>query len=122
VAALNPRLRVMRELERLAMVAPEGLDDLRHRLIAYRAGDLWVPLGGLAKEDVAVPPVVTVLLVGVTGGGKSSLINLMYSVLGRAGIIPFALTSGDVTTQLLCFFPPYIGAIFPFCFFLNRYL
>lgn len=97
VAALNPRLRVMRELERLAMVAQEGLDDLRHRLVAYRAGDLWVPTGGLAKEEMAVPPVVTVLLVGVTGGGKSSLVNLMYSVLGRAGIIPFAQTSGSTS-------------------------
>src|SRR5688572_25099966 len=43
VAELTPRLKVMREMERLALVASEGLDDLRCRLLAYRAGDLWVP-------------------------------------------------------------------------------
>lgn len=95
VGSLTPRLKVMRELERLAMVASEGLDDLRHRLVAYRAGDLWVPMGGVKKEEMDIPSTITVLLVGFAGGGKSSLVNLMYSVLGRAGIIPFAQTSGS---------------------------
>ncbi|XP_021722254.1 uncharacterized protein LOC110689760 [Chenopodium quinoa] len=95
VGSLTPRLKVMREMERLAMVASEGLDDLRHRLVAYRAGDMWVPMGGVKKEDMEIPSTVTILLVGFAAGGKSSLINLMYSVLGRAGIIPFAQTSGS---------------------------
>ncbi|XP_074268412.1 uncharacterized protein LOC141591828 [Silene latifolia] len=99
VGELTPRLKVMRELERLAIVAPDGLDDLRHRLVAYRAGDLWVPVGGVSKEGMNIPPQVTILLVGFAGAGKSSLVNLMYSVLGRAGIIPFAQTSGSSSTS-----------------------
>ncbi|KAL2945289.1 Septin-1 [Bienertia sinuspersici] len=95
VGCLTPRLKVMREMERLAMVASEGLDDLRHRLVAYRVGDMWVPMGGVKKEEMEFPRLITILMVGHTGGGKSSLINLMYSVLGRAGIIPFAQTSGS---------------------------
>ncbi|KAL9235724.1 hypothetical protein vseg_010463 [Gypsophila vaccaria] len=98
MADWTPRVKVMRELERLAMVAPDGLDDLRHRLVAYRAGDLWVPVGGVQKEGMNIPSQVTILLVGFAGGGKSSLVNLMYSVLGRAGIIPFAQTSGSSLT------------------------
>lgn len=94
VGSLTPRLKVMRDMERLTMVVSEGLDDLRHRLIAYRAGDLWVPMGGVKKEDMEIPSTITILLVGFAAGGKSSLVNLMYSVLGRAGIIPFAQTSG----------------------------
>lgn len=106
VGCLTPRLKVMRELERLSMVASEGIDDLRHRLVAYRSGDLWVPMGGIKKEEMDIPPMITILLVGFGGGGKSSLVNLMYSVLGRAGIIPFAQTSGssvasESTTMLL---------------------
>ncbi|KAL0348618.1 UNVERIFIED_CONTAM: hypothetical protein Sangu_1089600 [Sesamum angustifolium] len=42
-----------------------------------------------------IPPAVTILLTGLTASGKSSLINLMYSVLGRSGLIPFAQTSGE---------------------------
>ncbi|KAK9733758.1 hypothetical protein RND81_04G090400 [Saponaria officinalis] len=99
MADWTPRLKVMRELERLAMVAHDGLDDLRHRLVTYRAGDLWVPVGGVQKEGMNIPPQVTILLVGFAGGGKSSLVNLMYSVLGRAGIIPFAQTSGSSSTS-----------------------
>ncbi|CAO2824351.1 unnamed protein product [Amaranthus hypochondriacus] len=95
VGGLTPRLKVMRELERLALVASDGLDDLRHRLVAYRAGDLWVPMGGIKKEEMEIPSIITILLVGFNGGGKSSLVNLMYSVLGRAGVIPFAQTSGS---------------------------
>lgn len=93
-STLTPRLRVARELEREAALASNaGLDDLRHKLITYKAGDLWVPMGGVSKEEMAIPPVITILLVGFSGSGKSSLVNLMYSVLGRAGIIPFAQTS-----------------------------
>uniref|UniRef100_A0A1D1Y899 Lon protease 2, peroxisomal n=1 Tax=Anthurium amnicola TaxID=1678845 RepID=A0A1D1Y899_9ARAE len=91
--ALTPRLRVIKEMERLALVAHDSLDDLRHKLLSYRAGDLWVPAGGIPKQDVDIPPVVTILLVGPAGSGKSSLVNLMYSVLGRSGLIPFARTS-----------------------------
>lgn len=93
VSALAPRLRVLKEMERLALVSHDSLDDLRHKLLSYRAGDLWVPAGGVPKEGLDIPPVVTVLLVGPAGAGKSSLVNLMYSVLGRSGLIPFARTS-----------------------------
>ncbi|KAL4379160.1 hypothetical protein GQ457_02G002360 [Hibiscus cannabinus] len=93
VSILTPRLRLLRELERLALVAPDGLNELRHKLIGYRSGDFWVPTGGITKEDMDIPPVNTILLVGFSGSGKSSLINLMYSILGRSGLIPFAQTS-----------------------------
>ena len=87
---LTPRRRLLRELERLALVADQGLDELRHKLITYRSGDFWLPAGGISKADMAVPPVITILLVGLSGSGKSSLVNLMYSFLGRSGLIPFA--------------------------------
>ncbi|OMO82048.1 putative ATP binding protein [Corchorus olitorius] len=93
VSILTPRLRLFRELERLAVIAPNGLNELRHKLIGYRSGDFWVPTGGINKEDMNIPPVNTILLVGFSGSGKSSLINLMYSILGRSGLIPFAQTS-----------------------------
>ncbi|CAA6654358.1 unnamed protein product [Spirodela intermedia] len=75
-------------MERLALVGHDSLDDLRHKLLSYRAGDLWVPAGGVPKEALDVPPVVTILLVGAAGSGKSSLVNLMYSVLGAPGSSP----------------------------------
>ncbi|KAK2990285.1 hypothetical protein RJ640_014737 [Escallonia rubra] len=93
LSSLTPRLKVLREMERLALIAPEGLDDLRHKLITYRSGDFWLPVGGVKKEGVDIPPIITILLVGLSGSGKSSLVNLMYSVLGRSGLIPFAQTS-----------------------------
>ncbi|KAK3194210.1 hypothetical protein Dsin_025520 [Dipteronia sinensis] len=93
VSSLTPRLRVLRELERLALIAPEGLNELRHKLLNYRSGDFWVPTGGINKEGMDIPPVITILLVGFSGSGKSSLINLMYSVLSRSGLMLFAQTS-----------------------------
>ncbi|KAL5862986.1 hypothetical protein ACOSQ3_000500 [Xanthoceras sorbifolium] len=93
VSSLTPRLRVLREMERLALIAPEGLNELRHKLLNYRSGDFWVPTGGIKKEEMDIPPVITILLVGFSGSGKSSLINLMYSVLSRSGLILFAQTS-----------------------------
>ncbi|CAI9119022.1 OLC1v1020671C1 [Oldenlandia corymbosa var. corymbosa] len=101
---LTPRLRLLREMERLALVAPEGLDDLRHKLMAYRSGEFWLPVGGMKKEDMDIPPVITVLLVGLRGAGKSALVNMMYSVLGHSGLIPFAQTSSgssEYTTVFL---------------------
>lgn len=95
ISGLTPRLKVLREMERLATVAVEGLDELRHKLLTYRSGDFWVPTGGIKKEDMDIPPIITILLVGFSGSGKSSLVNLMYSVLGRCGLIPFAQTSGE---------------------------
>ncbi|XWS36133.1 hypothetical protein CRYUN_Cryun20dG0058400 [Craigia yunnanensis] len=93
VSILTPRLRLLRELERLALIAPDGLNEIRHKLLGYRSGDFWVPTGGIKKEDMDIPPVNTILLVGFSSSGKSSLINLMYSILGRSGLIPFAQTS-----------------------------
>lgn len=93
LSKLTPRLRVLREMERLLLISNEGLDDLRHKLIVYRSGDFWLPIGGIKKEDVNIPPIITILLVGLSASGKSSLVNLMYSVLGRSGLIPFAQTS-----------------------------
>ncbi|KAK3008124.1 hypothetical protein RJ639_014236 [Escallonia herrerae] len=95
---ISPTLRVLRELERLALVAPEGLEELRHKLFAYRSGDFWLPTGGVKKEDTDIPPVITVLLVGFQNAGKSSLVNLMYSVLGRSGLIPFSQTSSGTAS------------------------
>ncbi|KAL3626571.1 hypothetical protein CASFOL_030120 [Castilleja foliolosa] len=91
---LTPRLKVLREMERLSYLADDGLDDMKHKLLSYRAGDFWLPIGGIKKEDMDVPQVITILLTGLTGSGKSALVNLMYSVLGNSGLIPFAQTSG----------------------------
>lgn len=109
VSSLTRRLKVLREMERLALVAPDGLNELRHKLIMYRSGDFWVPAGGINKEDVDIPPTITILLLGFTGSGKSSLVNLMYGVLGRTGLIPFAQTSLRkplLYRFYLCFFVP----------------
>ncbi|KAG8370481.1 hypothetical protein BUALT_Bualt14G0121300 [Buddleja alternifolia] len=101
---LTPRLKVLREMERLNFIANEGLDDLRHKLLGYKAGDFCMPIGGLKKEDMDVPQAITILLTGLSSSGKSSFVNLMYSVLGRCGLIPFARTSGkssNYTTMYL---------------------
>lgn len=104
VSELTPRLKLLREMERLARLAPEALDELRHKLASYRAGDLYLPTGGMMKEEMEIPPLITILLVGFKGSGKSSLINLMYSFLGRAGLIPFAQTSRKPSSFPLKFF------------------
>ncbi|OIT07927.1 PREDICTED: uncharacterized protein LOC109225524 isoform X1 [Nicotiana attenuata] len=90
---MTPTLKVLREMERLALMSSESLDELRQKLMSYRAGDFWVPIGGINKEDMDIPPMNTIVLVGFHNAGKSSLVNLMYSVLGRSGLIPFAQTS-----------------------------
>ncbi|KZV21152.1 hypothetical protein F511_27423 [Dorcoceras hygrometricum] len=120
---LTPRLKVLREMERLAFVSGEGLDDFRHKLMTYRAGDFWVPVGGINKEEVDVPKVVTVLLSGLAGSGKSSFVNLMYSVLGRSGLIPFAQTSGDSSNYTTMYLEEHNILRSPrngFCFFDTR--
>ncbi|XP_031288138.1 uncharacterized protein LOC116146824 [Pistacia vera] len=105
VSRLTPRLRLLREMERLALIASEGLNELRHKLLNYSSGDFWVPAGGIKKEEMDIPPVITILLVGFSGSGKSSLINLMYSVLSRSGLLLFAQTSSvsscDSTTMYM---------------------
>lgn len=83
---------MLRELERLALVAHEGLSELRHKLLVYRSGDFWMPTGGISKEQMDIPPQITILLAGFSASGKSSLVNLMYSVLGRSGLVPFTVT------------------------------
>lgn len=93
VSTLTPRLRVLREMERLALIAPDGLNELRHKFLSYRSGDFWIPIGGIQKGGMDIPPVITILLVGFSGSGKSSLVNLMYSVLSRSGLVLFAQTS-----------------------------
>ncbi|KAL2470294.1 P-loop containing nucleoside triphosphate hydrolase superfamily protein [Abeliophyllum distichum] len=62
-----------------------------------------MPVGGIKREDMDIPPVVTILLAGIFGSGKSSFVNLMYSVLGRAGLIPFAQTSGESSNYTMMF-------------------
>ncbi|XP_050377690.1 uncharacterized protein LOC126794937 [Argentina anserina] len=118
VSRLTPRIRVFKELERLALVASgttagthefhshysDGVNELRHKLLTYRSGDFWMPTGGISKDNMDIPPVATILLVGFSASGKSSLVNLMYSVLGRSGLVPFAQTSsssGSGRTKLL---------------------
>lgn len=104
VSRLTPRLRLLREMERLALVAADGhgLHELKHKLITYHSGDFWVPTGGIKKEKLDIPPVNTILLVGFSGSGKSALVNLMYSVLGRSGLIPFAQTSTGTSISQEC--------------------
>ncbi|XP_004300478.1 PREDICTED: uncharacterized protein LOC101306923 [Fragaria vesca subsp. vesca] len=118
VSRLTRRMRVFKELERLALLASGnttgtheyqgqyiegGVNELRHKLLTYRSGDFWVPTGGISKDMMDIPPVATILLVGFSASGKSSLVNLMYSVLGRSGLVPFAQTSSSSgsTTMLL---------------------
>lgn len=91
-------LKVLREMERLCMVSEHGVDELKHKLMVYKSGDFWLPIGGINKEDMEIPPVITVLLVGLTASGKSSLVNLMYSVLGISGLIPFSQTSSMLSS------------------------
>ncbi|XP_049407785.1 uncharacterized protein LOC125871230 [Solanum stenotomum] len=93
LSKLTPILKVLREMERLYLMSIESFDELRQKLMSYKVGDFWVPIGGINKEDLDIPPVNTILLVGFHNAGKSSLVNLMYSVLGQSGLIPFAQTS-----------------------------
>lgn len=82
-------------MERLCLISEHGVDELKHKLMIYKSGDFWLPIGGINKEDLDIPPIITVLLLGLSGSGKSSLVNLMYSVLGRSGLIPFSQTSNE---------------------------
>lgn len=100
LSKMTPTLKVLREMERLALMSSESLDELRQKLMSYRAGDFWVPIGGINKEDMDIPPLNTIVLVGFHNAGKSSLVNLMYSVLGRSGLIPFAQTSSGTCLML----------------------
>ncbi|KAL3531515.1 hypothetical protein ACH5RR_010837 [Cinchona calisaya] len=92
ISMISPTCKVLREMERLASIASEGLHELRQKLSAYRSGDMWLPIGGKEKKDMDIPPVNTILLVGFHNAGKSSLVNLMYTILGRSGLVPFAQT------------------------------
>ncbi|CAI9104902.1 OLC1v1003692C1 [Oldenlandia corymbosa var. corymbosa] len=93
ISKISPTCKILREMERIAAIASEGLHELRQKLLTYRSGDLWLPIGGLEKTDVEIPAMNTILLVGFKNAGKSSLVNLMYSVLGQSGVIPFTQTS-----------------------------
>ncbi|XP_039008784.1 importin subunit alpha-like [Hibiscus syriacus] len=44
---LTPGLTMLRELERLALTAPDELNEFRHKLLGYRSGDFWAPVGGI---------------------------------------------------------------------------
>lgn len=90
---ISPRIRLLRELERLALLASESLNEIRHKLLSYRAGDFWVPTGGISKQDLEIPAVNTILLLGFHNAGKTSLVNLMYRVFARSGLLHFAQTS-----------------------------
>lgn len=97
----TPRLKLLTEMERLAFVAAhDSINGLRHKILSYRAGDFWLPVGGIQKQDLDIPPSITILLTGLATSGKSSFINLMYAVLGRFGLTTFAQTSGNPTTTL----------------------
>lgn len=89
LSKLTQRLKLLREMERLAFLASEGLGDLHHKLITYRSGNFWLPVGGIKKEDMDIPPVITILLAGLIDSGKNSLVNMMYSIVGRSGLNPF---------------------------------
>ncbi|KAJ6338552.1 hypothetical protein OIU76_008096 [Salix suchowensis] len=67
-----------------ALIAQEGLDEVRYKLQMYRSGDFWVPTGGIKKEEMDVPPVITILLVGFSGSGKSSPNGFSYGKIGDA--------------------------------------
>ncbi|XP_057785608.1 uncharacterized protein LOC131003145 [Salvia miltiorrhiza] len=95
ISSPRNRMKLLREMERLGLMGSCGLNDLRHKILRYRAGDFCLPIGGIEREDMEIPPLITILLTGLTASGKSSFINLMYAVLGRFGLIPFAQTSGE---------------------------
>ncbi|XP_059664318.1 uncharacterized protein LOC132310109 [Cornus florida] len=99
MSKITPRLKLLREMERLVSLGEEVLDQLRHKLFTYRPGDFWVPTGGVKKEEMDIPRANTILLVGFHNSGKSSLVNLMYSVLGRSGLVPFAQTSSGCASN-----------------------
>ncbi|XWS46587.1 hypothetical protein CRYUN_Cryun14cG0081100 [Craigia yunnanensis] len=46
VPILTPTLKLLREVERLALIAPDGLNKLRHKLLGYRSSDFWYLLEG----------------------------------------------------------------------------
>lgn len=77
ISNLTPRLKLLLEMERLALIAPGSLGDMRHRLMSYSPDDLYIPTGGIHKEEMKIPPLITILLVGFRGSGKSSLIKIM---------------------------------------------
>lgn len=108
ISKISPTCKILREMERLASIASEGLHELRQKLFTYRSGDMWLPIGGREKKDMDIPPVNTILLVGFHNAGKSSLVNLMYSILGRSGLVPFAQTT-QISSGKNYFFPIHKG-------------
>ncbi|KAJ4967825.1 hypothetical protein NE237_014526 [Protea cynaroides] len=70
LSSLTPRLKVLREMERSTLIAPEGLDEPRQKLFTYHSGGFYLPTGGISKEEMDILPVITILLVGFFGSGK----------------------------------------------------
>ncbi|XP_016567984.2 uncharacterized protein LOC107866428 isoform X2 [Capsicum annuum] len=71
LSKMTPLLKVLREMERLYLMSTESLDELRQKLMSYKAGDFWVPVGGINKDDMDIPPVNTILLVGFHNSGNA---------------------------------------------------
>ncbi|KAI3853828.1 hypothetical protein MKW92_047433 [Papaver armeniacum] len=76
ITDLTPRLKVIREMERLALIAMKVWDDLRHKLLSYRSGDFWLPIVGIKKEEMDISPVITILLVDSLVLAKALLLIL----------------------------------------------
>eukprot|EP00271_Cylindrocystis_brebissonii_P023064 TRINITY_DN926_c0_g1_i1.p1 TRINITY_DN926_c0_g1~~TRINITY_DN926_c0_g1_i1.p1 ORF type:complete len:462 (+),score=99.97 TRINITY_DN926_c0_g1_i1:180-1565(+) len=58
-------------------------DDLREQLARYTPGAGLRPAGGKTASDYEIPGATTILLVGMMGAGKSTLVNNMIRVLNK---------------------------------------
>ncbi|KAG6428325.1 hypothetical protein SASPL_112576 [Salvia splendens] len=50
ISKSTPRIKLLIEMERLGLIGSAGLNDLRHKILSYRAGDFCLPIGGIERE------------------------------------------------------------------------
>ncbi|KAH7423149.1 hypothetical protein KP509_12G041400 [Ceratopteris richardii] len=73
--------RIQKQSELLHQSTAEELEDVRDEINRYRPGSGVHKVGGVSHADFDIPEVITLLVVGPEGAGKSSLINNMIRVL-----------------------------------------